>query len=75
MVNSPTFQRWVLRSRRTSPEGTAVLAGSQPSLRDLGFLDRIPSVKTLGYSHASLRDDGMTARNPGAIAQECPRYE
>ena len=63
--NSPTFQRWVLRSCWTSHEGTADSILSQPSLRDLRFLGRIPSVKTLGYYRTSLRDEGKAYSNTG----------
>ena len=40
-----------------SPVGTADRGLARPSLRDLGLLDRSPSVETLGYSHPSLRDE------------------
>ena len=56
--NSPAFQRWARsgaydRSRRDGRKGLC----SRPSLRDIGrIFNPSPSLKTLGYSHSSLRD-------------------
>src|SRR5947209_7532434 len=58
--NSPAFQRREGRRMNLSPEGTAERVPGraifQPSLRDLFWSGRRPSVETLGYFHLSLRD-------------------
>src|SRR5437899_12986605 len=58
--NSPAFQRREGGPKDFSPEGTVepveVHAIFQPSLRDLFWSGRRPSVETLGYFHLSLRD-------------------
>ena len=55
--NSPAFQRWVWTLEGSRPDGTADTPLFQPSLRDLVQPNLCPSVETLGYSRASLRDE------------------
>ncbi|MCX6924254.1 MAG: hypothetical protein NT154_13735, partial [Verrucomicrobia bacterium] len=55
----PAFQRWLLTRCGLSPEGTVDKEPDQPSLRYLGISGYIPSVETLGYSQASLRDEDV----------------
>ena len=57
--NSPAFQRWDRCRIVLSPAGTAEPACLQPSLRDSCHTTSTPSVETLGYSHPSLRDEGI----------------
>jgi hypothetical protein len=57
--SSPAFQRWDPRRLTLSPAGTAEPTLFLPSLRDLSPATSKPSVETLGYSHPSLRDEGV----------------
>src|SRR3989442_11744950 len=43
--NSPTFQRWDHENREPSPEGTAEIDSTQPSLRDSSFQTSNPTLK------------------------------
>ena len=47
--NSPAFQRRDRLSKPASPEGTAEIEPSRPSLRDLPYHDAKPGVETPGY--------------------------
>jgi hypothetical protein len=49
-------------------EFASALTSNQPSRRDLrAVLTRQPNVETLGYSQASLRDDGPPAHTPAFV--------
>ena len=57
--NSPAFQRRDFGDPIRVPKGRlsiSIGALLQPSLRDLSWRGRLPSVETLGYFQLSLRD-------------------